>query len=99
MDKVNKAIADFHSQMMNGDVRKLSPEEVKYLPKQYLMLYGKNQIYKLWNILPIHLQEDMELQWYRPCFQHNYNEDWMDHFDGPRPLRIDCTECREYCTK
>lgn len=76
------------------DIRDLTSEQLKYIPKVVLLREFPKHIDVLWDRLPEHIRADSEVQQYRRCLEH-YNRPWhRTHIDGPAPLIKDCGECR-----
>jgi len=71
----------------------ITSSDLKNIPKSFLKYYYLKYLSRIWNLLPIHLQEDKELQQYLRCRRHPYNNGNV-HYDGPPPRRIDCRICR-----
>lgn len=79
------------------DIRDLTSEQLKYIPKTVLL---RNNFCKhiddLWDRLPEHIKADPEIQQYRRCLKH-YNCLWQrTHIDGPAPLIRNCSVCQRH---
>lgn len=75
------------------DIRDLTSEQLKYIPKIVLLREFSKYIEDLWDKLPKHIRADLEIQQCRQCLKH-YNRPWQQtHIDGPAPLIRDCSEC------
>lgn len=76
------------------DIRELSSEQLKFIPKIILIQNLAKHIDYLWDKLPEYLKKDPELHSYRQCQEH-YNQPWQEsHIDGPLPLIKDCDKCK-----
>lgn len=81
----------------NRDIRELSSEQLKFIPKIILLQNFTKHIDYLWDKLPEYLKKDPEVLSYRQCQKH-YNQPWQEtHIDGPLPLIKDCNKCKSQC--
>lgn len=91
MEGVGRAIKKFHS---TESLRYLTPEELRLLPKEFLICYATRDISDVWKKLPIELQNDPEMQLYQRCWRHNFFLG-KTAFDGPVPMKKFCLKCLE----
>ena len=77
-----------------SDIRELTSEQLKDIPKIVLLRDFCKHIDDLWDRLPEYIRVDPEVQQYRRCVKH-YNCPWQQtHIDGPAPLIKNCSVCR-----
>lgn len=93
----NEKITQFKTFSKNSghNITELGEEELRYMPKNYLLKYLKNYISVFWEKLPENLKADPEVQEHHRCLEH-YNQPWQRvHIDGPAPKIKDCSECKK----
>jgi hypothetical protein len=75
------------------DILGLTSEQLRHIPKDILLRDFGNYVEHIWDKLPEHLRNDIEVQECRLCLEH-YNQPWQrTHIDGPPPSIKDCVEC------
>lgn len=76
---------------------KMSRQQLADMPKEVMIACAPNEIALVWDRLPVHLQNDVDILKYQYCTEHyNYTEDGsssIDVNDGPSPRRIFCCYC------
>lgn len=76
---------------------KMTKEQLADLPKEIMISCAANEIALVWDKLPIHLREDIDILKYQYCLEH-YNKDYgpdenVDVNDGPVPRKLFCCYC------
>lgn len=75
---------------------KMSRQQLSNLPKEVIIGCASNEIALVWDKLPEHLQNDIDVLKYQYCTEH-YNNDSRaassDVNDGPIPRKIFCCYC------
>lgn len=77
----------------------LKPEQVKYLPKNYILTFDTFNMLRLWSYLPEKYKRDMDIQLRRPCYDHHNRPEDRDHIDGIPPSKLNCIACRRERTE
>lgn len=76
---------------------KMSKEELADMPKEVMIACAADEIAIVWDKLPEHLQNDIDILKYQYCVDH-YNDDngssSCDVNDGPIPRKIFCCYCK-----
>lgn len=90
--KIDEAItACFEADM---DLRDMPPALVPYLPISMIKKCAPYSIHKIIKKYGSPEQiADPELQLFKTCFDHPWNEPGTTHIDAPRPLKIRCHKC------
>lgn len=77
---------------------KMSKEQLSDMPKQVMIGCAAHEIALVWDKLPKHLQNDIDILKYQYCQEHySNNEDSgsnIDVNDGPSPRKIFCCYCK-----
>lgn len=75
---------------------KMNETELSGMPKEVIIGCAANEIALVWDKLPEHLKEDIDISRYQYCYEHdNGNDsDCIDVNDGPPPRKIFCCFCR-----
>lgn len=93
-DFVEKQEASINAYFEKKHLYFMTKEELKLLPKSFIIHLAKNEIEFAWKLLPNHLVEDKDILQYRRCKGHSYLPRRRTCFDGPNPFKKDCPECR-----
>lgn len=75
------------------DLNKMSAEEIKHLPKFFILEFAKDSIDDIFDILPWNLRKDPDVLAYRRCQEH-WNTSSGDETEGPLPFIKDCALCQ-----
>ena len=74
---------------------RMSKTELADMPKEVIIACAANEIALVWDKLPEHLQNDIDILKYQYCNEHyNTNSDTSDTYDGPPPRKIFCCFCK-----
>lgn len=83
---------------------KMSKQQLADMPKEVMISCAPNEIAIVWDKLPEHLQNDIDMLKYQYCTEHYSSEgdaaaaaaalNDTDVNDGPAPRRIYCCYCR-----
>lgn len=77
---------------------KMSKEQLADMPKEVIIGCAAHEIAIVWDKLPKHLQNDIDILKYQYCQDHysNSNDDNsnIDVNDGPPPRKIFCCYCK-----
>ncbi|KAJ8909491.1 hypothetical protein NQ315_017033 [Exocentrus adspersus] len=75
---------------------KMSRQQLANMPKEVIIACASNEIALVWEKLPDHLREDIDILKYQYCDEHyNYSsEDNVDVNDGPNLRKIFCCYCK-----
>lgn len=76
---------------------KMSKYELSNMPKEVILACAANEIALVWEKLPEHLQNDIDILKYQYCQDHynmSKNGYSCDTVDGPPPRRIFCCYCQ-----
>lgn len=75
---------------------KLTKEQLTALPKEVIISCASNEIAWVWDKLPEHLKNDIDIMKYQYCLEH-YSDDSTSHStdvnDGPIPRKYLCCYC------
>lgn len=75
---------------------KMSKHELSNMPKEVILACTPDEIALVWEKLPEHLQNDIDILKYQYCQDHyntSNNKSSHDTVDGPPPRRIFCCYC------
>lgn len=77
---------------------KMSKQQLADMPKEVMIACAAHEIALVWEKLPRHLQEDIDVLKYQYCLEHYpTNDDSSPNFDvidGPVPRKILCCYCK-----
>lgn len=78
-----------------GSLLKMTKLQLTHLPKEVMIACASNEIALVWDKLPKHLQDDIDVLKYQYCLDHyDTNDDvGSDVNDGPPPRRLVCCIC------
>lgn len=76
-----------------SEIDKLKPNQVKYLPKSYLLKLSPSTLERIWKNISKKLQKDQDIQLRRPCYDHYNRPEDLSHIDGPAPSKKACYDC------
>lgn len=78
-----------------GSLMKMSKRQLANLPKEVIIACCSNEIALVWDKLPKHLQDDIDVLKYQYCSDHynTSNNVQNDVNDGPPPRRLVCCVC------
>lgn len=75
---------------------KMSKQQLADMPKEVMIGLASHEIGLVWDKLPTHLQNDVDILKYQYCTEHYLNdyEDNIDVNDGPIPRKMFCCYCK-----
>lgn len=74
---------------------KMSKTELADMPKEVIISCAANEIALVWDKLPQHLQNDIDILKYQFCDDHFKSTiNTSDAYDGPPPRKIFCCFCK-----
>lgn len=75
---------------------KMSRQQLADMPKEVMIACAPNEIALVWDKLPEHLQNDIDVLKYQYCTEHfdNNNKSNADLNDGPPSKKIFCCYCK-----
>lgn len=80
-------------------LKKMSKGQLADMPKEVMISCAANEIASVWEILPKHLQEDIDILKYKYCYEHHMDNasvgtsNSSDVNDGPIPRKLFCCYC------
>jgi hypothetical protein len=79
-----------------GGLLDMSPDELKYMPKEVMIACASDEIAYVWYKLPKHLKNDADIKKYEYCTEHQdlRSAPGEDVIDGPPPRRLFCCYCQ-----
>lgn len=75
---------------------KMTKEELANMPKEVMIACAPEEIALVWEKLPTHLHDDIDILKYQYCTEHHGSSDSspdVDVNDGPPPRRMICCFC------
>lgn len=77
-----------------GGLRKMTEKQLEDMPKEVMIALAPNEIAHVWNKLPNHIKNDIDMVKYQFCNEH-YNKNSLDAHenDGPIPRKFFCCYC------
>ena len=79
---------------------KMSKQQLADMPKEVMIGCAAHEIALVWDKLPEHLQNDVDILKYQYCQEHYSNDDKddscsnVDVNDGPPPRKLFCCYCK-----
>lgn len=95
-EKIKRVAGSLRAFSKNKSLIKLTKEQLADLPKEVMITCASNEIAWVWDKLPEHLKNDIDILKYQYCLEH-YSDDSTsqstDVNDGPIPRKILCCYC------
>lgn len=79
----------------SASLKTMKTEDIRLLPKMFILSFACNDIDDVWDNLPEEMQKDKDIMRYRRCYKHHKISTNMDSddYDGPTPFIKNCHMC------
>ena len=81
-----------HLYLQLGSLKQMKAEDIAFLTKDFILIYGSNIIDEVWEKLSENMKADQDIADCRRCQEHY--KSCGDEFDGPIPMIKNCPQCK-----